>query len=156
MRKKVFSALSVIFFLTVVFFSSITPAFAANQPDKWKGVCVAEDIVDGEDVATLQGFECLIGNVFSIIITVIGLAGFVMFIIGSFRYMLSGNDSKGVETAKNTMTFAIIGIVVALSGFIILNLIASFTGISSILQFKVPSSSTGFPPPASNRNLTPI
>lgn len=104
---------------------------------------MAKDIEGGSDVATLQGLECLIGNVFSIILTVIGLGAFIMFVIGSFRWMLSGNDSKGVETAKNTMTFAIIGIVVALSGFIILNLLSSFTGLN-ITRFVIPSDETGF------------
>lgn len=137
--KKWLQQLAIPVLLLSVFLLSATPTFAYT-PREWTGVCVASDIPDGSDVATLQGLECLIANVFSIIITVIGLAGFIMFVIGAFRWMLSGNDSKGVETAKNTMTFAIIGIVVAISGFIIINLIASFTGINSIKYFTIPSS----------------
>lgn len=131
--------------LLSVFLTTAQPALAVSQPKPWSGVCVGGAIPGGSDVATLQGFECLIANVFSVIISVIGISGFAMFIIGAFRWMLSGNDSKGVETAKNTMTFAIIGIVVAISGFIILNLIASFTGIGAILHFRIPTTTVQGP-----------
>jgi len=118
------------------------PAQVAAQTSGWSGVCVAGDITGGEDVATLQGLQCLIGNFLTVILALIGLGAFVMIIIGSFRWMLSGSNPKGAEQAKNTITFAVIGIVVALSGFIILNLIASFTGLQEITTFKIPGSNT--------------
>lgn len=109
------------------------------QTSTWSGVCVGSS-PSSKDVATLQGLECLIGNVFTIILTLIGLAGFVMFIIASFRYLLSGGNTKGTETARNTFTFVVIGIVVSLSGFIILNLLSSFTGIKDLTIFFIPKS----------------
>lgn len=127
-------ALAISLLITTVFVLP-SPAFAQNQ---WSGVCVGPAEIGAEDVATIRGFQCLVANVFSVILTVIGLAGFVMFIIGSFRWMLSGSNSKGVEQARGAMTYAIIGIVVALSGFIILNLIAAFTGLEVITQFRIP------------------
>jgi hypothetical protein len=137
MKKKVFNFLLTVSFIFTFFLIFAQPVLAVNQPEKWTRKCVGSAFPNGDDVATIQGLECLIGNVFSVIITVIGLAGFVMFVIGAFRYMLSGNDTKGVETAKNTITFSIIGIVVALSGFIILNLLTSFTGID-LTKFVIP------------------
>lgn len=142
--KKWLQRLIIPLFLLSIFLLSAHPTFAYT-PREWSGVCVASSLPDGSDVATLQGLECLIANVFSIIITVIGLAGFIMFVIGAFRWMLSGNDSKGVETAKNTMTFAIIGIVVAISGFIILNLLSSFTNID-LTKFIIPGENREYVP----------
>jgi len=119
------------------------PAVQAQTMD-WTGICVGGNmgagggiVVDASDVATIQGFQCLIGNVLMIFMTGLGLIGFVMFIVGSFSYMLSGGNAKGTETAKNTMTYSVIGLVVALSSFIILNLISAFTGVSSILNFRL-------------------
>jgi hypothetical protein len=117
----------------------------AAQTKAWGGKCVESQINDrGEvsSVATIQGLECLIANVFIVFITLIGLAAFVMFIIASFRWLTSGGNTKGIETARNTMTFAVIGIVVALSAFIIINLISSFTGVTVIQQFRIPNSDT--------------
>ncbi len=122
-------------FLTTAALLLSVPAQAAAQSQEWGGVCVEEG-----DVATIQGLECLIANIFAVIITLIGFVGFVMFIIGSFRWMLSGGNSKGVETARNTMTYAVVGLVVALSAFVILNLIAEFTGVGVITEFSIPTS----------------
>lgn len=63
-------------------------------------------------------------------------------IVGGFRYLTSGGNSKGTETGRNTLTFAVVGLVVAISAFIILNLIAEFTGVKTILEFSIPEAGT--------------
>lgn len=132
-------------FLLVFGFFFLAQPISAQTAD-WRGVCVAGELGDrGADVATLQGLECLLGNFLSVILAIIGLAAFVMLIIGAFRWMTSGSNPKGAETARNTITFAVIGIVVALSGFIVLNLLSSFTGID-LTEFVIPGSDTGVDP----------
>ena len=58
--------------------------------------------------------------------------------------MLSGGKSQEVEKSKNSITFAVIGIILALSSFIIINLIAEFTGISILKNFTIPGSETNW------------
>ncbi|MCA9370136.1 hypothetical protein KC686_03190, partial [Candidatus Woesebacteria bacterium] len=82
---------------------------------------------------------CLVANVFVVIITLIGLAGFVMFIIASFRWMTAGSNTEGIKKARATMTYAVVGIVVSLSAFIVLNVLADFTGVEAIKVFRIPS-----------------
>jgi VIT1/CCC1 family predicted Fe2+/Mn2+ transporter len=107
------------------------------QTETWQeGVCV----IDG--VATVQGIGCLLANVLSVFLTLVGIAGFVMIIVAAFTFLLSAGKSQQVEKAKNTITMAIVGLILALSSFIILNLIASFTGISIIRSLSIPGSST--------------
>lgn len=122
------------------FLVAASPAQA--QTRVWTDVCVGST-ENAQDVATIQGLECLIANVFTVIITIIGLAGFVMFVIAGITWMVSGGDTNKVSNARNSMTYAVVGMVVALSAFIVLNLIASFTGISIITQFRIPISDTG-------------
>lgn len=145
LKYSVIAFLRGFIFAVVLWASIIAPVYAQTQ--EWSGVCVGpaqiNDTTTANDVATLQGIQCLLANIFTIIITLIGLAGFVMFIVGAFRYLLSGGNTKGTETAKNTFTFMVIGIVVALSGFIVLNLISSFTGIDVITKIVIPSSDRG-------------
>ena len=116
--------------------SLVTPVFAQG-PQPWQNLN-PECVNDG--VATIQGIACLITNVFSVAITMLGLVIFVMFLVGSFYYLLSGGNAQTVEKAKKTFTFAVVGLIVALSAFIILNLIAVFTGIDLITKFVIPSS----------------
>jgi hypothetical protein len=113
-------------------------AFAASNWSEGQGKCVVNGI------ATIQGLQCLLANVLSYVVAGLGLVGFVMIIVGAFSYLISGGSSKGVEGGRQTITFAIIGLVVALSAFIILQFVASFTGVSSILKFQVPSSNDKF------------
>lgn len=134
-------------FLLVSFLLS-TPTQASAQTFEWSGVCVggSPDKNTGEiDVATIQGAECLIANVFIVIITLIGLVGFVMFIVGAIKWMLSGSDTQGVKKASSTMLYSVVGLVVALSAFIIINLIADFTGVNVIRNFRIPESTRGLP-----------
>jgi hypothetical protein len=116
----------------------ILPSGASAQtgPQPWGGDCIEKE------VATIQGLRCMVANILSVAVTAIGFAGFIMLIVGGFRYLISGGNSKGTETARNTITFAIIGLVVAISAFVILNLIAKFTGVETILQFIIPPADT--------------
>ena len=128
----------------IVFLYSASPALA--QTVAWSGVCVGGSGTDlAADVATISGIECLIANVFTVIITLIGLSAFVMLVVGSLRWLASGGNSSALDKAKGTMTYAVVGIVVSLSAFIVLNLIAGFTGVEDITRFSIPSSSTIWP-----------
>lgn len=123
--------------LLVVFVAYLYSASSAlAQTSDWGRVCVGGV---NNDVATLQGLECLIANIFTVILTLIGLAAFVMLIVGSLRWLISGGNSSSLDKARSTMTYAIIGIVVAVSAYIVLNLIASFTGVYIIRTFKIPA-----------------
>ena len=53
----------------------------------------------------------------------IGFVSVVMLIIGGFRYVLSNGNEKSVTGAKDTILYAIIGLVVALLAFAIVNFV---------------------------------
>ena len=56
-------------------------------------------------------------NIFSVLV---GIVAVIMIIIGGFRYITSGGDSGNVTGAKNTILYAIVGLViVALAQFIV-------------------------------------
>jgi uncharacterized membrane protein len=51
---------------------------------------------------------------------IVGVVSVVMIIYGGFKYISSGGDSGNVQSAKNTIIYAIIGlVVVALAQFIV-------------------------------------
>jgi TRAP-type C4-dicarboxylate transport system permease small subunit len=104
----------------------------AQATESWSGSCVSED------VATIQGVGCLIANILSVATSVIGIVAFIMILYAGFNMMLKGGNSQATEKSKNIITYAVIGIIVALSCFIILNLIASFTGVETIKTFEIP------------------
>lgn len=133
MKKKITFCLLILSLFTL---SLVFPGKASAQVTKpWSGVCISNG-----DVATIQGFQCLVANFLQIAVSGIGFAGFVMIVIGAFSYLVSGGNAKGVDEARKTITFAVVGLVLALSSFFILNLISDFTGVKSLLKFTIPGS----------------
>lgn len=49
----------------------------------------------------------------SVLSFVVGIAAVIMVIIGGFKYVISNGDSNSINSAKNTILYAIIGLVVA-------------------------------------------
>jgi len=81
-----------------------------------------------EGVATLKGFEGIFANVIRLALGFAGIALFVMLLIGGLKYITSGGDPKAAESARKTITFAILGMVLVASAYLLLLLIGSFTG----------------------------
>ena len=60
-------------------------------------------------------------DITNILLFIIGAVSVIMLIIGGIRYTISQGDSSAITGAKNTILYAVIGIVVALLAFAIVN-----------------------------------
>jgi len=89
------------------------------------------------DIATVQGFECLFFNVLQVIVFFAGLAFLFMFISGGFKYLFSSGEQKAVAAASSTLTMAFIGLIGIIASWLIISFIQKFTGIS-ITNFVIP------------------
>jgi FtsH-binding integral membrane protein len=87
--------------------------------------------------ATLASLNILFANVLGAAIATTGIAFFIMVLIGGFKYLTSGGNSQSLESARNTLTWAILGLVITALAYLILRLIENFTGVKSILNFQV-------------------
>jgi TRAP-type C4-dicarboxylate transport system permease small subunit len=99
---------------------------------------LAQTGVVEEDVVTLQYLEVILKNFLNIAIRLAGLAVFIMLIMGGFKYMTAGGDAKAAESARNTITYAILGLVLIIGAYFFLRLIKEFTGVD-VTIFKFPS-----------------
>jgi Flp pilus assembly pilin Flp len=54
----------------------------------------------------------VIGTVINVFSVIVGFISIVMIIYGGFKYVTSGGDSGKVTSAKNTILYALIGIVI--------------------------------------------
>jgi glucose uptake protein GlcU len=71
---------------------------------------------------TLAG---VFGEVANILIFLVGAVSVIMIIIGGLRYVTSNGDSKNVESAKNTLLYAVIGLIVAIVSYAIVNFVVT-------------------------------
>lgn len=77
--------------------------------------CTNTDVAGG--ATNINKLIKTIINIFSLIV---GIVAVIMIIIGGLRYITSGGDSGNVSSAKNTIIYALIGlVVVALAQFIV-------------------------------------
>lgn len=71
----------------------------------------------------LFGPSGLFRTITNVLLFIIGAISVIMLIIGGIRYVVSGGDSSAVTAAKNTILYAVIGIIVALLAFAIVNFV---------------------------------
>lgn len=65
------------------------------------------------------------------ILYIVGIIAVIMLIIGGLRYVTSGGDAKKVTDAKNTVLYAIIGLVISFLAYAIVNFVISALPSSS-------------------------
>ncbi|MFO0971743.1 MAG: hypothetical protein U0520_05365 [Candidatus Saccharimonadales bacterium] len=101
-----------------------------NADNVCKGVLSAETGTFSSDttVAACQesgdgSFGFLVRRIINIFSMVVGAVSVIMIIIGGFRYIISGGDSSGVSGAKNTILYAIVGLVIVLFAQVIIRFI---------------------------------
>lgn len=92
----------------------------------------------GNDQPTnLFGNSGIFSTITNTLLFILGAISVIMIIIGGLRYVISGGDSAAVTAAKNTILYAIVGVIVAILAYAIINfVIGSFTsgpssGVSS-------------------------
>ncbi len=95
-----------------------------NEATNGNGGC------NGTDIST--GIKSIAVSVVNILSVVVGIVAVIMIIYGGFRYITSGGESGSVSGAKNTLLFAIVGLViVALAQVIVHWVIGSASSIST-------------------------
>ncbi len=88
-------------------------------------------IKGGADAACGGGASCntattlpsLFKNITNTMIFVIGALSVIMIIFGGIRYVISRGDATAIKDAKNTIIYAVAGVVVAIAAFAIVNFV---------------------------------
>ena len=71
----------------------------------------------------VNGDSSIVRRAINIMLFGVGVLSVVMLIFGGFRYVISGGKKESVTNAKNTILYAIIGLLVAVFAYAIINFI---------------------------------
>lgn len=94
--------------------SAATNPFAdACKVDPNSAVCKSKD-------DSVTSFTKIIVNT---LLYVLGAISVIVIIIGGIRYTISMGDAKNVEAAKSTILYAVVGLVVAILAYAIVNFV---------------------------------
>lgn len=73
--------------------------------------------------SNLFGPDGIFKTVTNVLLYIIGAISVIMLIIGGIRYTISNGDSSAITNAKNTILYAVIGIVVAILAYALVNFV---------------------------------
>lgn len=90
-----------------------------------------------QGAATLQCLEPIFVSVVQALVALVGVALFIMFVVGGFGFLFSGGDQKKLEKARGTLTGAVAGVVVIVVAYLLLKTIQLFTGVD-VTHFTIP------------------
>lgn len=129
------------------FFVIATPAIAMAQANK-DAVCDGVKLTGGDCGSTTTGssVDDIVKNAINIFSILIGVVSVIMIMVGGFKYVTSQGDSGAVGSAKNTILYAIIGLVIAAFAQII---------VQFVLERATPKSATPPPPKCTAPNTPP-
>ena len=129
-------------FIVILLLSVSFVALVATQKAGAQGVNIAQSLCAGANLdysainnsgacgsgqieaSTLQ-LNNFVTSIISLLSWAIGVVAVFMIIVGGFKYITSGGDSTGVTAAKNTILYAIIGLIIVALAQVIVRFILS-------------------------------
>ncbi len=88
----------------------------------------AEQCAIAKEKKLATGSNNIIWNVASNMLWLLGGVSTIMLIVGGVRFVFSSGDPSSAQAAKNTVLYAVVGLVVAIMAGAIVTLIARFFG----------------------------
>lgn len=82
----------------------------------------------GQPTDLFTGGDALIPRLINLMLFIVGILAIVFLIFGGIRYVISGGDKSKVDAAKNTILYAIVGLIVAILGYAIVNWVIGVVG----------------------------
>jgi Type IV secretion system pilin len=117
----------------VALFAVVTMSAAAAPVATYAAANVGQDACAIDSTSSIcksktDSADSVIRTVVSTLLFLLGAVSVVMIIIGGFMYVTSGGDASSVTKAKNTIFYAVIGLVVAALSYAIVNFVLVYFG----------------------------
>ena len=100
---------------------AISPTTYAACTDAKSCITSGVDSAGGTGSSTDVG--TIIKTIVNILLFILGAVSVIMIIIGGMKYTLSQGDSSSLTSAKNTILYSVIGLIVAVLAFGIVNFV---------------------------------
>lgn len=84
-------------------------------------------------------FGKIVGTVITLLFIFAAVFALGFLIWGGIKWILSGGDKTGVESARNTIVAAVVGLVIVFLSYFILNIVLTFFLGHSITNFALPT-----------------
>lgn len=124
MKKKIITAaLILILGAATMTFVGTTLAEAASCGSASE--CINQGMTASGTSSTPKSLGSILTTVTNILLFLMGAVSVIMIIIGGFRYVTSQGDQTQMQSAKNTILYAVIGVVVAIAAYAIVSFVVT-------------------------------
>ena len=136
--KKIIVDLALSFFLAlaILFFQSIFCANDTGTTGQYASAQSASSSYTWPETNLPDpsgGLKEIAENFLKWLLGIFGVLALISFIISGIQYLTAAGNDDGMKTAKRNMTYSILGVVVALSGFVIVQAVdAALRGTSTV------------------------
>ena len=120
MKKMKIGLLSL---MALVGIATAVPAYVSAAPAD--SIRNGVNAVGGDEQQNRRPLAQIVREVVNVVLFVLGAVAVIMIIIGGFRYVVSGGDSSSVTAAKNTIFYAVIGLIIAILAYAIVNFVVN-------------------------------
>jgi hypothetical protein len=126
-KKTLTGVFAAFVFALVALFAPVTPTVSAQGASCESGAaggaqaginCARGEGTPGE---LFDGPGSIFTTIVNVLLFLIGAISVIMLIYGGIRYTTSGGNSANVTAAKNTIMYAIIGLIIAFLAFAVVN-----------------------------------
>lgn len=111
---------------------ALAPAIAGAQdnpdPNAWGARGFNNAMDSGTPTGSIMG---IIASTMNWLLAILGFIGIIGFVISGILYLTAAGDEGQIDKAKNAMMYSIIGVIVALLGFVIIQAVDAWLGTSS-------------------------
>lgn len=102
----------------------------------------------GPGPAGLIQLEEIVLRIINLSVGLAFIALLVILVYGGIKFLTSGGETKPIQSASGTITWALLGILFLALAWLILRLISVFTGIPELLFFDPKLLCSGIPQPS--------
>lgn len=120
MKNKILTAITLV---TMAFTTALSaPAFAADCSTP--ADCAKAGVTaTGGGTGAPTDIGAVIKSIINLLLFILGAVSVIMIVIGGFKYVVSNGDSSQTKSAKDTILYAVIGLIVALLAYAIVNFV---------------------------------
>lgn len=114
--------------LTVLPLATSQPAFADCISDPTSAGCpcaLNSSSAACQDLSKQDGLSNILKNATNIVLFIAGALAVIMIIYGSIRFMTAHGNEKQVESARLIVTYSVIGLIIAILAYALVNFVLS-------------------------------
>ena len=116
--KRIFFSLTLVLGLVGIICMTAQPAYASGIDEARRG---ANRVRTGG--SNSNSVNSLLATVTNVMLFIAGAIAVIMIVVGGIKYVTSNGNSERINSAKNTIMYAVVGLVIAIAAYAVVDFV---------------------------------